>query len=519
MSPFCLSRRIFSFFVVVFFFALVLSLVADERAESQQSEPTSDACRSDAKTCVALALDAMGGREKLEAIKSFSSEAVQHTALVEQSYRQDPFITSYARIKTIADLSSGRVRFDVHTTWPESNPGAAESDSSTVVGPEGGVTRSSGGDQLCSRSSIAQGQELLSLGPLRLLFTALLAPDLRLAPSETLRSTPHAVVTFIWRGIPIRILINSFNHLPDAIESVQTFQDHWYQWGDVRRRIFLDNWQVFHGVIFPTNQVEERNGILWQSTQILALNLNPQLSAADLKMEVAVALKSAQGHGWDRSFHAAESASLAPGVILYPGAWNATVVEQPDGLVILEAPISGGYISGVIEEAKRHYPGLPVKAVLSTSDSWPHVGGVRQAVAMDLPVYILDLNQSLLDRLIASPRTLYPDALQQAPRKPHWEIVSEKTLIGSGKNRMELYPLRGASTERQYMVYFPEHHLLYASDTLALNDDGSLYDPELMREVIHSVNRHHLEVNMVFAMHQGPVPWASVLAQVQKAMS
>jgi hypothetical protein len=39
------------------------------------------------------------------------------------------------------------------------------------------------------------------------------------------------------------------------------------------------------------------------------------------------------------------------------------------------------------------------------------------------------------------------------------------------------------------MVYFPEHKLLYASDTLSLNDDGSLYDPELMREVIQAVKR------------------------------
>ena len=82
---------------------------------------------------------------------------------------------------------------------------------------------------------------------------------------------------------------------------------------------------------------------------------------------------------------------------------------------------------------------------------------------------------------------------------------------------MELYPLRGASTERQYMVYFPEHHLLYASDTLALNDDGSLYDPELRREVVQAVNREHLEVTTVFAMHQGPVSWSSILAKIQRS--
>jgi hypothetical protein len=68
------------------------------------------------------------------------------------------------------------------------------------------------------------------------------------------------------------------------------------------------------------------------------------------------------------------------------------------------------------------------------------------------------------------------------------------------------------------MVYFPEHRLLYASDTLVLNDDGSLYDPELMSEVAQAVSRENLKVDTVFAMHQGPTPWGQVLSLIEKAM-
>lgn len=75
------------------------------------------------------------------------------------------------------------------------------------------------------------------------------------------------------------------------------------------------------------------------------------------------------------------------------------------------------------------------------------------------------------------PHTLEPDALVKNSREPQWKIVSDKVEVGSGENRLELYPLRGASTERQYIVYFPNSRLLYGSDTLLINDDGSLYDP------------------------------------------
>jgi hypothetical protein len=98
-----------------------------------------------------------------------------------------------------------------------------------------------------------------------------------------------------------------------------------------------------------------------------------------------------------------------------------------------------------------------------------------------------------------------------------WKIVAGKEELGAGPNRMELYPIRGASTERQYMVYFPEHRLLYASDTLVINDDGSLYDPELMFEVKQAVERAKLKVDTVFAMHQTPVPWEKVVGLIEKA--
>jgi hypothetical protein len=359
----------------------------------------------------------------------------------------------------------------------------------------------------------------LALGPLPLLLNALDAADLHFETAQRLRSTLHFVVSFTWQGRPVRVLINPFNHLPDAVETVAVFYDHWYQWGDVQQRIYFDNWQTVHGLRYPTNEVEERNGIAWESRQLLKVDLNPAIDAAAFKMDAQVAQQGLQSEGWEAPFKAQKGITLASGITLFPGSWNATVVQQDDGTVLLEAPLSGTYMAGVIDQAKQQSPGQPIKAVLSTSDSWPHVGGVRQVVALGLPVYILDLNRPLLQRLVASPRHSHPDLLAQAPRQPKWHIVSQKLQVGVGANRMELYPLRGASTERQYMVYFPQHKLLYASDTLALNADGSLYAPELMREVMDAVKRENLEVTTVFAMHQEPVPWSQVTALVESALN
>jgi hypothetical protein len=492
---------------------LSLSLTAQVKAANPGCDSQSP------QQCLDLALKAMGGRERLQTLKSVRLQTIGHTLLMEQSYRQEPFITSYESAKTTLDLVNDRMLSERKLTWPEADSDQWETDSTLVVGRDGGVMRSKDKDAPCPLASLDAARQEFALGPARLLLTATATPDLRFEAAQTLRSTPHTVIALTWQNRPVRIFINSFNHLPDAVETTEEFHDFWYFWGDVKQRVYFDNWNLHQGIVYPTNTVEERNGTVWRSTQALKIDFDVPIDDSAFHMDAVAAKASTSSRAWNRPFKAGNAVALAPGVDLFAGAWNSTIIRQPDGLVILEAPISEQYIRGVIDEAKKRNPGIPIKAVLSTSDSWPHTGGVRYAVAQHFPVYILDLNRPLLDRMIAAPHALEPDALAQAKQmnSTPWKLVSHEEEIGSGANRLELYPLRGASTERQYMVYFPEHRLLYASDTLVVNDDNTLYDPELMNEVAQAVARENLKVDTVFAMHQGPTPWEKVIAMLQKS--
>jgi hypothetical protein len=463
-------------------------------------------------------MEAMGGRQKLQGINRIALDVIGHTELMEQSYRQSPFITAYRRDKIVIDLANGRLRDDSHSVWPESDPHQSESDASLIVVPAGGGYHDPKGDSPSGLASLDEARQTFALGPLRVLLTAAAAKDLHYDAAENLRSTPHTVVAFHWNGVPVRVLLNPYNHLPDAVDTTQQFRDFWYFWGDTKQRVYWDNWKFAEGVVYPSNEVVERNGAVWKSSEALDVQFNPAIDERSFALDPDVAQQSAQGKGWSRPFVADKPVQLADGVSLYPGSWNATIVRQDDGIVILETPISGSYTQGIFEQANRQYPGQPIKAVLSTSDSWPHAGGIRYDVAQGIPTYILDLNQALLDRFVAAPHTIDPDALQASKKAPNWKIVAGKVEIGSGPNRMQLYPLRGAATERQYMVYFPEHRLLYASDTLVIEpDQHALYDPEMMHEVQQAVEREHLTVDTVYAMHQQPVPWKDVLALLQKS--
>jgi len=198
-----------------------------------------------------------------------------------------------------------------------------------------------------------------------------------------------------------------------------------------------------------------------------------------------------------------------------PSSWDIIEVKQDDGIVIFEGPLSSGYSARAIEDAQKRFPGIPIKAVITTSDAWPHIGGMREYVARGVPVYALDLNKPILDRLFKAPYKSFPDALAKSPRQPKWNLVSGKTLLGRGANRLQIYPYRSATGERQMMVYFPEHRLLYTSDLFTYYPDGtnriSVFLPEMAQEMIDAVHREGLEVKNTVGMHYDMAPWDKIV--------
>lgn len=501
--------------VIVLSTSLLLGACTHALLAAEPNEPGCDG--KTPKQCVEAGIDAMGGRARLEAVRSVRVRTLGHLQLTEQSDRQEPFNEVFFDNHAILDFDRQRMWQKSKATGPIADPTQDVNETEEVATNDGCVRKLKDSAIPCGRSDLDDARHALALGPERLLLTAAAAPDLHYEKPEELRATPHAVVAFEWRGFPVRVLLNRDNHLPDAIETTRTFNDFWYAWGDVAQQIYFDNYQLFHGVVYPTNFVEFRNGIQLQSAQVVDVELNPPTDEKLFAMDPTLAAKTAASQGWNRPFAPMKTTEIFPGVVLFEGAWNTTIVKQADGIVVVEAPIGEPQMQGVFDEAKRRYPGLPIKTVLSTSDSWPHFAGVRFVVSQGVPVYILDLNKPLLDRQVAAPFKLSPDTLEKHRRPPIWKIVAGKAEVGNGDTRVELYPLRGTTTERQYMVYFPEKRLLYASDTIGLQGD-TLFDPENFYEVMQAVEREHLDVETVFAMHQGPMPWKQAVELVGKAL-
>jgi hypothetical protein len=390
----------------------------------------------------------------------------------------------------------------------------------TALVSGGAASQSYNGQQTpASGEQLQNAREALALSPERVLITALDDPNLHRLADLILQGVPHHVVEFTWQGSPVRIYLNADTHLPTAVEWVTAYPYgiFWSIWGDVTTRVYYSLWWMQNGIHYPLQADIVRNRLPDQTVTITKLDFNPSFAESEFTIppETRKAFAATANRTMDDRAPGETITELAPGVVLIPGAWNTTLVRQDDGIVIVEAPISSGYSAKVIQMAQSRFPGMRIKAVITTSDSWPHIGGVREYVVRGIPVYVLDRTVPLIERLLRSPRTRYPDNLARTPRRAELRAVSLKTVIGTGLNRLEIYPIHGETSERQMMVYFPEYKLLYGSDPFQQLDDGSFFYPQTVNELKGAVEREHLRVDRFLMMHIGPNPWSKALQVVE----
>ena len=157
--------------------------------------------------------------------------------------------------------------------------------------------------------------------------------------------------------------------------------------------------------------------------------------------------------------------------------------------------------------------------MVTASDSWWHIAGVREYVARGIPVYANVMNKPILERLVKAPHTLFPDSLEKVKRKPIFHFVSERTQLGSGKNRMILIPARTESLDRLMIAYFPDLQIAYTSEMIQPGSPEKFYWEESLLEAKKAVERENLKVKTFIGMHFGPTPWTEMTTYLDKYLS
>ncbi|MGE0815511.1 MAG: hypothetical protein AB7O28_13915 [Vicinamibacterales bacterium] len=465
------------------------------------------------------AAEAMGGEASLRSLTAVETSGITVWYHREQSERPEgPWlltVTDFTDVRHFgADtvLRTSRARGFSTNDWVDSRDWTAAASLLVTSGLAVGGAGSAG-----TATGTPPDLEALPVGlaPERLVLAARDAADGRAEADEWLDGSPHHVVGFTVDGARVRLFLQAATLLPKAVEITRP---HPYDlalapWGDVTQRVTFGMWTLEpSGLRYPRLWSYTTGGAPDGSTSVTRVRVNPPAPDAAPTSSAAGRLAHRPRIA-DLPFGLAGQTPriVGPGIVVVPGRFGVVEVRQDDGVVIVDAPLSSEYSARAIADARARFGSAPVKAVITTSDAWPHIGGIREYVARGIPIFALDVNIPILTRLIAAPYRSWPDALAARPREPDFRPVMGPTTLGTGETRLEMHPFRTATGERQMMIYWPTQRLLYSSDLFTLRDDF-VFLPQQVSEAVAAVAREHLDVVSAFGMHYGVTPWAAVVA-------
>lgn len=435
--------------------------------------------------------------------------------LADRDHVGPPYATDYGDATTIDDEGADRQIRSVSLQLATGT--ATVLRTVTLDGVSVTSTLKEGTVKGASRSSLAS-PAWWTQDPIRVLRRAADAADAEFVGDAPVHGVPARQVRFSSNGLSVKLSIATGNLLPLAAEVVVALPADiaWSSRGDIIERTEWQNWSLVEGVRLPFQTDVFRNGEPLLSASVEKFSINPTLGVEDFQQDAAT-LQQLETPGArdvdalplgrpDRPIR-----EISQAVVQIPGGWYATAVCQPDGIVVIDAPISNGYSDKVIAEITRRFPGTRIKAVVTTTSFNWHTAGVRSYAARGIPIYVLDRNAGVVKALLRAPHRLRPDQLSRSGRRGVIRTVSAATTIGTGATRMVLYPISHA-TSPMMMVYFPNLQLLHTAEMVQpLGPGGALIFPESLREIIDEVAARGLRVKTVIGMHMDPTPWKTVV--------
>lgn len=468
-------------------------------------------------------LEAMGGKEKIESINSMHLKGIQVDNLYSVAVEDKGAIPRmFWEIDRVLDLKhekmvdKGRLHFNFRTDDVKIG---------FTYNPDAAMQQIGDKKLPASISQLEYFKDRIHINPIYVFQHAINNKSLKLLSLEYKDYVKYFVLEFMVEGKKIKALINSLDYLPAVIEFTKYKSQDIYNnfWGDELTRINYSGWMITaSGIKFPTRWIISSEDFPTNDIAFTELEMNPAVLADTFKIpdkvkETFLKQKPKNRAEFAKGNNDGSTKLLTKGVYQSPGIekkYNSTIVKQSDGIVIIDAPFSSANSEIVMKKAKELFPGERIKAVVSSNQLWMHIAGLREYAADGIPIYLYKQNKDIVEKLMNASYLTEPDKLQKNKKEAVIRVISSRTSLGEGENRIEIIPVRTGTGQRTMAVYFPEKKSLYASDLYQPKRFARGFYSYYVNEVKSLVERENLDVEKVYSLHMTPIKYSDLLNQL-----
>lgn len=470
----------------------------------------------DAKQILQKTREAFGG-SAWDTINYVRMHYIGHQQWLEQSENPSgPFITSYIDVEELRDTRKLRMNQKVETKMFQS----IQPSQLTYVQDDTVGYMAFGERKMSLYPSFREENiKWMQYAPENVLKQALTS-NIKFDKMIDLDGVNHYQVSFAANKIGYTLFINANTFLISEahIDTYAPNEFFFSVWGKFKTRIQYSVYALHqHNVLYPLQWDVYRTGQLWK--RIIVNDIAFQKTADESALSIPDDIRKSSVPAQDvnkTKLPVDKVIEVAKGIFVIPGNWFTGWAEQEDGIVVIESPISSGYSVQLISEIRKRYPSKKIKAVVVSSDAWPHLAGVREYISVGVPVYTNKLNKPILDKVATADFSPRPDNQQTKKLKPVYSLVDKTVSLDDKNVPIQILPVNGEGGERMVAVYFPKQKVLYASDLIQQQRDKSFFFIEYLAEVKAVVDRNKLQVDTVYAMHTAPLAWKEILEALEK---
>jgi glyoxylase-like metal-dependent hydrolase (beta-lactamase superfamily II) len=471
-----------------------LLLVPSAPADAQTPAPTP-------RDRVARALTAMGGEQAVRGLTAVSLEFYgTNYALGQEETPESPARASAVAGRTTTDYTKMRRVSSVELR----NPAGAVNRLRRVTEGGIGLLETNGRFAPDGPGAVAGVETSMRREPERLLLAALdEGATLSALPPKRWRGEPHDGVRYQGRDT-LDLYFDRRTGLLTVVEA--TTEDGIL--GDRRTATWYTRWQDAGGVSFARQYDQYVNDRLATQSITTAVAINTAVADSLFAIPDSIAQRAQRATPVPPP-PVVTLVELAPYVWrVEGGTHHSLIVEQPTGLVVIEAPQNARRSQAVLDTLRARFPGKAVAMVVNTHHHWDHAGGLRAYLAAGIPVVTQSRNAAFVRGIGTTPKTVTPDALSRKQRQPPAvRTVDDSLAIGAGDSRVVLYRLPTTHVQGMLAAYVPGAKVLFNSDVLT---PGATLAPAGSREIVAFVQARGITVDRVAGGHGGVASWADV---------
>ena len=542
--------------------------------EAQNSLPDQpySAARAAAMTLIDRAVEAMGGEQRLAALKTISIRGQETVWEHEYSYAAMPNAeareSSRATFVIHRDFAAGTTRID----WDRDivrlkfrpyptlykykeilSPGVAYVDGIDSSTPTE-LTRLGDppGSPMSSIRMIVTERELTRESP-RLLHDARRNPSLTHLGVITAGGSAMPAIRFDvavpgvqtevsdWRFI---VMFDPATGLPARIRTLDGDPIQ----GTTEFDLVLSDWREVAGVKIAFHRIHKHNDRDLIETTYSDVTINPALDASLFALPAlarAAAVRSNASEAftnipyqwtlrrvkwggdintdavaWDATATAEPRwVTVLPGIDWTDGVThNSIMVVMKDYLIVWEASLHENFAEWMIRSAKRRYPDKPIKYLVLSHHHLDHNGGARPFVAEGVSV-IVPVGpgyEAYFDRMFAPVSPYLNDRLHRHPRPADIIRVDDTFSLNDGGREFMLYNMKDSEHAPGLLIAFvPDVGLLINTDLWNTNEKLGQKPLRRQQELLDVVARWNIKPKHSASGH-GPIVPYSLLADLAR---